>query len=548
LKYNKFFWTVFFFAIFCGCAEKRFFKDAEVILSGLNLDQKVGQMLMVAVPGKKMNPGTEKIIKKYLPGGIIFFGYNLGNYNKVKNYIADLQSDSMQNSGIPVFMSIDQEGGRVRRIVSGVTEFPGNMAAGISPDEDDVFNWGRIAGIQLRQTGINMNLAPVLDVNNNPDNPVINTRSFGSDQKSVSKLGRSYIRGLQKSGCIAVGKHFPGHGDTNIDSHISLPVIHFDMERLKKVELVPFKEAISEGVECIMTAHISFPEILGNNDPATLSKFFLTDLLRKDMGFKGIVITDDMEMNAISGKKQMGESAVKSVLAGSDIILISSYGENTGIIYNAVKKAVKDGRISEQRIDDSVKRIIELKLRYGIMKADKGQISPGSYKLTDTDAEFLKEADKLNYRISRRGVSYYGRKVLPVPDENQLRMFISESRLFKKGIKKYSRTVFFNTPVDFFINSTAECSQNLKKIVFYHFVKSDIRTIKKMSDFCKKNRINLVLVTSGNPFPLFTHGIRDPVIISFSNTPESLKQLAGCINGDFKPVKYEMNNRGAAGD
>ena len=391
-----------------GCARKRFTDEALSISRAMKLDQKIGQMLMVAVPGDKMNREVEAILKQYRPGGVILFGHNLSSFENNKKFIDDMQDASFSYAGIPLFISIDQEGGRVVRIVSGVTQFPGNMAAGVSGDTGLAYRWGRVLGIELRVTGVNMNLAPVLDVNNNPHNPVINTRSYGSEARLVADLGAAYIKGIQDSRCIAVGKHFPGHGDTDTDSHLSLPVIHYDMKRLSRVELVPFKEAIGAGVDGIMTAHIAYPEILGTNDPATVSKKFLTDMLRTELRFAGLVITDDMEMHAISRRQEMGEAAVRSIMAGADIILISSYEGSIPAIINAITNAVRAKRITEKRINDSVARIIETKIRYGILCCENGTYRPGKYFLTEKDKKALKDSGSVNESLSRKGILYFG--------------------------------------------------------------------------------------------------------------------------------------------
>ncbi|TFH42525.1 MAG: glycoside hydrolase family 3 protein, partial [Chrysiogenales bacterium] len=193
--------------VISGCAQKRYDGEALLISRMMDLDRKIGQMIMVAIPGSEMSRDTERILERYKPGGVILFGYNLSSFESNRRFIASMQESSMRHSGVPLFVSIDQEGGRVVRIVSGITQFPGTMAAGVAGNARLAYHWGRALGLQLRDTGVNMNLAPVLDVNNNPRNPVINTRSFGPDPRLVAKLGAAYIKGLQESRCIAVGKH-----------------------------------------------------------------------------------------------------------------------------------------------------------------------------------------------------------------------------------------------------------------------------------------------------------------------------------------------------
>ena len=201
-------------------------KNVQNIVKNMSIEEKIGQLLMIGVPGTAINKSSRELIASYRPGGLILFGYNYRTTEQLKKLNNSLQNYASGKKSLPMFISIDQEGGRVRRITGqGVTQFPGNMAAGSANDPLLTYRWARILGIQLRRLGVNMNLAPDVDVNNNPDNPVINTRSFGSDPEIVARHGRAYVKGLQKGGVMAVAKHFPGHGDTSADSHKTLPVI-----------------------------------------------------------------------------------------------------------------------------------------------------------------------------------------------------------------------------------------------------------------------------------------------------------------------------------
>ncbi len=512
-------------------------EEAEHILKKMDLKDKVGQLIMVAIPGKKMNRKTEKIISEYRPGGVILFGYNLDKGSRVKKYINEMQSISMGNSGIPLFVSIDQEGGRVKRIESEVTQFPGNMAAGIYNRSEKTYEMAKILGLQLRDLGINMNLAPVLDVNNNPDNPVINLRSFGSDPLLVAKQGSSYIRGLQSSLCIAVGKHFPGHGDTNKDSHLTLPVIRHSLERLRKLEFIPFKKAIGSGVECMMTAHISYPGILKSSEPATLSKRFLTGILRSEMKFNGVIFTDDLEMKAISKKMNIGEAAVKSFSAGADIILISTFGKNTAGIYNSLYKSIKSGKIEMKRVDESVKRIINMKLRYNIISFINRKVTPGRFYFTKSERRILEHAEALNREISRGAIFFTGKETGLINGKNQRRIFIRGSKLLKKNIKPKSGDIFLKSASEL-IRGISVGRMKGRVTILYHInrLKPDIKELKALKEYSAKNRLELLVLSSGNPFPVARSGLAENMLISFSNTDESIKQLAQCLNGNFIPL------------
>jgi len=525
-----------FSIVFFSCGKKKMLKEAEEITAGLTLDQKIGQMVMVAIPGNKMNKRAERILRDYLPGGIVYFGFNLTSGHHIESFTAGLQKKSMRYSHIPMFVSIDQEGGRVKRIVDGVTLFPGNMAAGIAGDRDLVYRWGQIIGMQLRQLGINMNLAPVLDVNNNPANPVINTRSFGSNSDIVSSLGTAYIDGIQKSGCIAVGKHFPGHGDTNKDSHLTLPVINYDLKRLEKIEFPPFIEAIDEGVECIMTAHIAFPEILNSHDSATISKKFLTDILRKKMKFNGIIITDDMEMNAISKKMDMGEAAVRSVLAGADIVLVSSYGDNIGIIVNGLKNAFKEGVIPREKLNESVKRIIELKLRYGILDYSNGKITMGNAEVTSDDRKLLDQATRINEKISKEAIYFHGREDLLHARPGTGRIFISTNQLVKKNIGIRNNDIVLQS-LDEINEKMLNSDAGREIVLYYHIARPNLSKLKRVKAYCEKNGLEPVIISSGNPFPIARSRLFSSMLFSFSNTDESLRQLCNSINGKLEPKR-----------
>ncbi len=536
-KLNKLFLPVLLMVVITtSCTVDIEKKETELILKQMNLQQKIGQLIMVAVPGKKMNRKTETILSQYLPGGVILFGYNLGKGEAVKKYISEIQSVSSRNSGIPLFLSIDQEGGRVKRLENGVTQFPGNMAAGIYNRSEKTCMMAKILGLELRDLGINMNLAPVLDVNNNPDNPVINLRSFGSDPELVSEQGKSYIRGLQDSLCIAVGKHFPGHGDTNKDSHLTLPVISYPLERLRKIEFIPFLNAIESGVECMMTAHISYPAVLKNREPATFSRRFITDILRNEMKFKGIVFTDDLEMKAISKKMKIGEAAVRSFRAGADIILISTFGNNTKEIFNSLLQSVKRGKIEMSRIDESVRRIIRMKLRYNIISFINRKIGPGRVYFTKSERRILEGADALNREISRGALLYTGKEKGLLYGINRKRIFISDNKLLKKIIKRGSGDIFFNNIRDL-TRSRLKGKKSEKTSVIYHIsrLKPQLGKLKAVRDYCRKYGHDLVVLSSGNPFPVARSGLAENMLISFSNTRESVKQLAACINGEFQP-------------
>jgi len=357
------------------------------LISKMTLEEKVGQMLMVSFRKwqdqdvTEINSEIAKTIEKYHLGGVILFRENVVGTEQTARLVDQLQKAA---GNIPLFVAIDQEGGLVVRLQSGTT-MPGNMALGAAGSKEDAYLVGKAIGEELNALGINVDLAPVVDVNNNPDNPVIGIRSFGSDPQLVADLGIAYIKGLKEAGVISTVKHFPGHGDTDVDSHLGLPSVPHSVSRLKAVELVPFHRAIDHGVDMVMTAHVTFPAIddtkaISRQDgsevsvPATLSSKVLTDLVRKEMGFNGVIITDALEMKAITDHFGPEEAVIMAVKAGADIPLMPADLDKA---YNGLIAAVRSGEIPEARIDESVKRIIRLKLSRGIVKIEGGKLVPG---------------------------------------------------------------------------------------------------------------------------------------------------------------------------
>ncbi|EJR91205.1 glycoside hydrolase family 3 N-terminal domain-containing protein [Bacillus cereus] len=361
------------------------------VLKQMSLEEKIGQMLMLDFRYWKkqdemnptnftaMNEEVGNIIQKYHLGGVILFKENMPDIEQTTRLIDGLQQAS---SKIPLLVNTDQEGGIVTRIQAG-TNLPGNMAVGATHDSKEAYNTGKIIGAELKALGINSTASPVLDTNSNPENPIIGLRSFGSKPELVAQMGESMLRGLQDQNIIASAKHFPGHGDAGQDSHTELPLILHSREHLNQIDLVPFKHAIKNTVDMIMTAHLQVPSLdntkyISKKDgkeiivPATLSRKIMTDLLRNEMKFDGIIISDALEMQAISDHFGKEEAVIMAINSGVDIALMPAKvhsleaEKNLLDIFNAVVKAVKDRKITEEKINDSVERILNLKIKRGL--------------------------------------------------------------------------------------------------------------------------------------------------------------------------------------
>ncbi len=347
--------------IITGCGSKNTTKElskAEQLMKNMTLEEKIGQMLIVYYRTSEADSNLVNILNEVKPGGFILFGENFESYEQAKKMIDTINS----TSDIPMFMSVDQEGGRVQRIKNlsdaNVTIIPSMNRVGNMNDEKLSYDVGRVVGEELRVFGINMDFAPVLDIYSNVDNTVIGNRSFGNTSEIVTKMGLSFAKGLQSTGVIPVYKHFPGHGDTSEDSHYTLPVITKTKEQLEELELIPFKEAIKNNAKVIMIGHLAVPNITGDNTPASLSKKVINDWLKEELGYKGLVITDALNMGALTNDYSKKEIYVNAINAGVDLLLMPSPSKEAVRI---IKEAVANGEISEKQIDESVLKILELK-------------------------------------------------------------------------------------------------------------------------------------------------------------------------------------------
>jgi Beta-glucosidase-related glycosidases len=334
-------------------------------LSTWSLRDKIGQIVMCGFDGTTPTEGIKQLIQDYKLGGIIYFRRNVGPSSEVARLSAELQALSREVTDVPLWIAIDQEGGMVSRIDQDVALMPGNMAIGATGRLEYAYRTARVSADELLQMGINMNLAPCLDVNNNPANPVIGVRSFGENPEKAAELGTAAIEGYQEAGVSACAKHFPGHGDTTADSHHELPVVGHDHARLHAVELVPFRRAIEAGVDAIMTAHVMFPAYEDSGVPSTLSANIITGLLREELGYNGVIVTDCLEMKAISETVGIGKGAVMSLQAGADLVLVSHRLDRQLEAFEAIYAAVASGELTEERIDQSVRRVVGMKLRRG---------------------------------------------------------------------------------------------------------------------------------------------------------------------------------------
>ena len=363
----------------------------EQILSGMTLEQKVQQMMFVSFRVPELTEEMTACLEEYSFGGFIIFGQNVVDHEQTMNFISAVQTANQNGGGIPMFIGADHEGGGVTRLSYG-TIGVGNMALAATGDPAQAHEMAYIHGSELALLGVNTNFAPVLDINNNPANPVIGARSFSDDPDTVAEFGLAYMSGITDSGVISTLKHFPGHGNTDVDSHTGFPCINSTYEELQQCELVPFQAAIDAGAGMIMTAHIQYPQIetgtytsIGTGEevhiPATMSHTILTDILRGDMGYEGVVVTDALEMDAIESNFAHEDTICMTINAGADMLMLPFAYDDEGLqkIRDWTAMAVslvEEGRVDAARVDESVRRILRLKINSGLIDITDFTVTP----------------------------------------------------------------------------------------------------------------------------------------------------------------------------
>jgi beta-N-acetylhexosaminidase len=320
------------------------------------LHESIGSLLFVGIPGPSLDPATRQTLEQLRPGAVILFRRNVGTPGEVAALTAQLHALPSRP-----MVAIDHEGGRVLRLGAPFTQFPPAAAIGRTRNPEVAYRVGRAMALELASVGIDMSFAPVLDVHSNPANPIIGDRAFGSDPELVSAMGVAMMRGLVDGGVIPCGKHFPGHGDTERDSHLELPIVRRGRDELARTELAPFRAAIAAAVPMLMTAHVVYPA-LDPDAPATLSRLILSDLLRGHLGFTGVIASDDLDMRAIADHQAIGAAAVATLHAGADALLVCQDLSHAVDAFGAIARALGDGRLGSAIITAAADRVAALRV------------------------------------------------------------------------------------------------------------------------------------------------------------------------------------------
>jgi len=423
--------------------------DIGAVVAGLTVEQKVGQLLLLGFGGTEMDDTIASFLDEMQPGGVALFSRNVADPETTMRLIRAVRTHdprtsssslSSTNGALPMFVAVDQEGGSVVRLKTDAVILPSAMALGATDDPVLARRVGQALGRDLLAWGFNMNLAPVLDVSSNPKNPVIGVRSFGGDPVRVGEVGVGYITGLTDVGVVAVAKHFPGHGDTDTDSHYALPVLMHDRARLDAVELRPFARAFGAGLPAIMTAHIALPKIAEGDDvPATVSGKVITGVLRDELGYDGLVITDGLEMQGIIDRFGAGEAAVRAVVAGADMVMVLWFPEKKKEVRRALLDAVASGRLSRARLDQAVRRVLEQKARSGMFTRVEPTMPAALRQLRDNDRRALDE-------VAQRAITLVRNTNGAVPVKGRVVVAAAPQGAFLRGLEKRAKAHTISLP------------------------------------------------------------------------------------------------------
>ncbi|MFW5472729.1 glycoside hydrolase family 3 protein [Knoellia sp. CPCC 206450] len=530
-------------------------------IARMTLEEKVGQLFVQQVYGQDATTPDARnlplygvatpaeVVQKYHLGGVIYFAWtdSVKNPQQIAGLSNGLQQAALsQNSKVkvPLGISVDQEQGVVTRIGPPATQFPGSMALGAGRSAQDARTAAAITGEELRAMGINTNFAPVADVNVNPLNPVIGTRSFSSKPELAAEMVGAQVAGYQEDGKVsASAKHFPGHGDTATDSHVAFPVITHTREQWEQLDAPPFKAAIDQGIDMIMTAHLSFPALDDSGDPATLSKPILTGLLREELGYEGVIITDALEMQGVRELYGDAEVAVRALEAGVDQLLMTPAMDKA---YGAVIEAVKSGRISKQELDAKVRRVLELKVERGVIA--KPMVDVAALGSVVGTSEHLATADAITNRTTTLLKNDAG--VLPMATSGKKVLVtgygVTTTQILADGLTKAGATTSVNqtgtSPTDAQIASAVASAQGKDAVVVTTMKAWDTNVTDK-----RAGQQKLVKALQDTGIPVIVVATRDPYDIAYlpgtatylatySYSPVAIEAVARVISGAVAPT------------
>lgn len=505
----------------CAFAQKQ--DRVERMMRKMSVRDKVGQLFIINYGHYTPKGQIEEMIKKDRIGGLIIMEVGMEQY-------ANQMNEFQKQSRIPMVISIDGEWGASMRFDT-LTQFPRNMQLGALSNKEMVYKVGRAMADQFRRVGVHINYAPTIDVNNNPKNPVIGQRSFGDDRDKVAQYGAALIRGMQDGGVWTSAKHFPGHGDTDVDSHKALPTLPFDRARLDSIELYPFQEAINQDVWMVMVGHLNVPALDPTGLPSSISYPIITELLKEEMGFKGIVVTDALGMKGVSTYMPAEMVPVASFKAGSDLLLMPAKDWHRSI-QNMVK-AVKSGEISRERLDESVRKVLKMKEQLGLLDGTPFIDPKNIYEDTET-----KEVIDLIQEVCDASVTMVKRPSVALKGEGSLAQLIKEGR---------AKEVVLDKRMSLASLDGAKLSvEGAEYAVVYlpelRAPKNDFNSYSNMkpeeiygflTEWARQQKV--ILAVMNNPYVLDQIDIKafDGIVIGYSSVDQNMKAVGKVLSGQI---------------
>ncbi len=516
----------------------------------LTTEEKIGQLLMFGIEGTEITEHAIHLIKELKVGNIILFARNAKDPKQLYELNQSLQKLAHETLGIPMFISIDQEGGMVTRIFHGATFFPGAMTLSAAGSLEDAYKMGDIMGEELLALGVNMNLAPVLDVNNNPKNPVIGVRSYSDDPLRVAEYGVAFMKGLQNH-VVATGKHFPGHGDTHLDSHLALPSVDYPLSRLESIELVPFNRAIQSGIGAIMSSHINFPAFTEEGRPTTLSRKCLTGFLRETLGYQGLIVTDGMEMKAIQDHYGTVEASLMSIQAGANLVCICHSEPLQIEAIDRIKQALSTKELSMDQLNERVKRVLDAKSKlkpidlekpYEAIKhhVENKEHRSFSYHIVKKALTLVK-GSPLKLKPNALFIGMLPKATTQADDTDGLYDIVSH---IQKDIPDLKTERVPIIPSDEDIENVVNVAKGVAQIIMTSYNANIYPSQIKLIDALARLGIELHVIAMRNPYDLFyTENIKNYVAL-YEYTPNAIKVLLEYLKGDIPcegriPVNYE---------
>ncbi len=511
---------------------------AEFIVDRMTDEELLSQILMFGWAGAEPDNLLFQWVGGRGLGSVKVFGWNTDDINLVAKSISSLQkSAASRRFKIPLFVATDQEGGWIRHVKGETAVTPGNMAIGAGGFPVDAWCSAYYISREIKVLGINMNFAPTVDLFTNHDSTIIGTRSFGDDPERAGILGAAWANGSIAAGVIPTVKHFPGHGDTSYDSHINLPEIDIDWKTFKNRELVPFEYLIKEKVPAVMSGHLSFPQIDKTGAPASLSKYFLTELLRNQLGYEGLIITDDMMMNGATMYAGSLSAAFKMAIeAGNDIVISSTtarLGEN---LWTSNLSAMKTDENFKSRVKDAAFRVIKAKLEYF-----KGENVAPLYPDASSISKFIpdREGDKFFLQQACRSITFYKKSEEILTQEKAGRVLLCGSlpKFFTEGKRRYPNSGEFKFNYELGPNETAWMSENILKIYDSYdtivFLVANQRSAKIAEQLKGKGK-KVVIFSIMTPTYSFGLDWADEILLGYSWSGYTLEAMFGALDGEFE--------------